>query len=87
MNDLIGTPPGKPGRRQTHTAKAWITQPKRGEFFQSKVSLGKGRIYTRSTGTIRRNIALEYNRAHLLELLSKNKTKNLTESPQQIPLI
>ncbi len=81
--DLLPPQAGKKGRRQNTTAKAWIVMDKATKIFTSKVSLGKGRIYERSTQTARRNLALDFNRAHLIELLNKPPSTKPPEEHQQ----
>ena len=67
--DLIPLAPGKPGRRKTVTARAWLSRPGRRGMFQSHVSLGDGRVHTLTTATLRRDKALDFNRSHLLARL------------------
>ena len=89
MDELIPKTPEKPGRRQTLTAKAWISRVnRRGRFF-SHVSLGKGETSRRATETVDRAKALDFNRAHLLELLMKPKATAGTRaaSVEQLSLI
>lgn len=69
---LLVTPRAKAGRRQSCTARAWISRARRGDVFLSHVSLGKGRVRTRSTATKIRAAALDFNRHHLLELLRES---------------
>ena len=71
MPDLITLPKGSPGRRQTVTARAWISRPATGRraIFQSHVSLGDGKVFTLTTATPRRSKALDFNRSHLLAKL------------------
>lgn len=84
---LLISPPSPPkGRKQNVSAKAWITRASSKDTFISKVSLGKGRIYERSTQTKRRNLALDFNRAHLLELLSKKAKAPISPPPTQLDL-
>lgn len=83
---LISHPSPPKGRPQNVSAKAWITRESNKENFISKVSLGKGRIYERSTQTTRRNLALDFNRAHLLELLSPKRKAAPTPPPTQLDL-
>ncbi len=73
--DLLPRAPASPGRKQTVTAQAWIERASRKVNFISRVSLGKGRIYDRSTHTTIRAKALDFNRCHLLELLARPKTR------------
>jgi hypothetical protein len=87
MKDLIEKPRGRKGRRQTHTAKAWVERPTSKHHFISRVSLGKGRIYDRSTGTTRREIALAFNRAHLLELLTPKQKPTALPPTQQLDFL
>lgn len=84
---LLISPPAPPkGRKQNVSAKAWITRASSKDTFISKVSLGKGRIYERSTQTKRRNLALEFNRAHLLELLTQKAKAPSAPPPKQLDL-
>jgi hypothetical protein len=87
--DLIPLIPGKPGRRQTVTAKAWISRPSSGrrEVFQSHVSLGDGRVYTLTTDTARRVKALDFNRSHLFAKLCATTRRAPHPIPQQLDLI
>ena len=79
---LLASPPAKAGRRQSCTARAWITRVRRGDVFFSHVSLGKGRVRTLSTATKLRAAALDFNRHHLLELLRESMNfKPLTAAP------
>lgn len=64
-------PKGKPGRKQTLVAKAWISRPGRGMPFRSHVTLGRGKVHELSTGTHRRELALDFARLHLAHHLSK----------------
>jgi hypothetical protein len=84
--ELVPPPQKSKGRKQNVSAKAWITRESSKDHFTSKVSLGKGRIYERSTQTKRRNVALEFNRAHLLELLSPKTKAPATPPPTQLDL-
>lgn len=82
------TPPliaekGRPGRRQTLVAKAWLTRKKRHAIFQSHISLGDGRVRTRSTGTHRRELALDFCALHLAEVMSARPS---SASPASDPL-
>lgn len=83
---LISPPPARKGRVQNVSAKAWITRESRKDNFISKVSLGKGRIYERSTQTKRRNVALAFNQAHLLELLTPKTKAPPAPPPIQLDL-
>jgi hypothetical protein len=71
MSELIPKPKPIAGRKRNVTAKAWIVWRKATRDFVSKVSLGQGRIYERVTETGVRQKALDFNRAHLMELLNK----------------
>jgi hypothetical protein len=89
MKELFEKMPGKPGRRQTVSASAWIEREDRKTPFQSMVSLGKGRVYRKSTRTKDRAKALDFNRAHLLEILlrgpSVTRAETIAEQPDLIP--
>lgn len=85
MKELIATPPRAPGRKQSVTAKAWISRSNVKACFISRVSLGKGKVFERSTGTNSRTTALKFNRAHLMELLNK-RSKSKQPLTEQIPL-
>jgi hypothetical protein len=71
MSELLAPPAGRPGRRQTVTAKAWISRPNGKAPFVSHVSLGKGKVHTRQTQTYQRGTALDFNRTHLLDVLCR----------------
>lgn len=89
MKELFATPAGKPGRKQTVSASAWIDRENRKSDFQSKVSLGKGRVYKKSTQTTDRAKALDFNRAYLLELLLRGPSvapSQTKESQEHLPL-
>lgn len=85
---LLTAPPAKSGRPQTCTARAWISRARSGDVFQSHVSLGKGKVRTRSTATKVRATALDFNRHHLLELLRASmnfKPPTPVETPMEQP--
>lgn len=67
-------PKARPGRKQTIVAKAWIGRKQRGACFTSHISLGKGRVYELSTGTLRRELALDFCRLHLAHHLKHGDT-------------
>ena len=75
---LIREPKRKPGRRQTVTAHAHIGKKTRGGEFYSYVSMGRGVVYTRRTGTRHRKAALEFNRTHLLHMLRQETVAEWT---------
>lgn len=86
MTELIPRTPQPPGRKQSVTAKAWITRANSKSQFTSKVSLGRGRCYTRHTETKNRKKALEFNRLHLIELLMQ-KVKSPAPAAEQLELL
>lgn len=88
VDELIPKTRAKAGRRQCVTAKAWISRINRRGKFTSNVSLGTGKTHKRKTDTTVRRKALDFNRAHLLELLTTppGKKKPAT-SAEQLDLI
>ena len=86
--DLIPKEIGKAGRKQTVSARAWISREERGSNFMSNVSLGKGRAYKLNTETRNRSKALDFNRAHLLKLLlARPSEKSKSQSDHQLLLL
>lgn len=86
MSELIPRERQAAGRKQSVTARAWISRRDSKAIFVSKVSLGKGRCSTRQTETKNRRKALEYNRLHLIELLMRAKPKLAAPSAEQVDL-
>jgi hypothetical protein len=69
MTDLLPPEKGRPGRRRTVTANAWIDRRGKRGPWQSHVYAGCGRVHVLSAGTPDRAKALEFNRCHLLQIL------------------
>ncbi len=77
ISDLIPPEKGRPGRRRTVTANAWIARAGKRGPWQSHVYAGRGRVHVLSTGTPDRAKALRFNRCHLLQILhAKPATSN-----------
>lgn len=86
MNELIPRERQAAGRKQSVTARAWISRPNARAKFVSRVSLGKGRCSSRNTETKNRAKALEFNRLHLIELLMQPKSRPAALAAQQVEL-
>jgi hypothetical protein len=72
MTDLLPREKGRPGRRRTVTASAWIARRRKHGPWHSHVYVGTGRVHVLTTATTDAAKALEFNRIHLLQVLSRS---------------
>ena len=68
--------------RRDQTIRSWISRTKPGTAWFSNVSL-RGKLSKRSTGSMLRRAALEYNLLHVRELLPPPSSAILPPDPAQ----
>lgn len=88
MNELIPREKSAGGRRRAVTANAWIARRGKTGNYHSHVYLGgAGRVKVISTGTAERRKALEFNRCHLLHVLSGSPAAAISASQHQSEML